>query len=139
MALTPHTEYIDLPGYRRKDLAVGDEVIISSSYGSRFTRRTVTKRTETQLTVENGDRYSIKSGRKIGSGESYSAPHIIGTPKHTTEEAQRLAVEEAAREEARQQALGRILDELEAHSLEHNISVPKLLNELGTLLEKRRG
>lgn len=126
---------------RKNSLKTGDEVIVSMNYGKKRFRAKITRTTDTQFTIDTGSRYSIKSGRKIGSGESYDAPMIIGTPKHTREEAERInaAIVAAAEEAQREAALADILDRVEALADDTGKGIGEVLEELNQLNIQRLG
>lgn len=131
-----HMGHID-----RKDLNVGDEVIISVNYGKHRLRETITNRTPTQVKLSNDSRYSLNSGRKIGTAESYSSPTILGRPTHTREEAERLnaAIAAAAEAAAQKATLADILDQVEKLADDRGVGIGEVLEELNQLNIQRFG
>lgn len=136
-----HVAYETLSAREREDLKVGDEVIVLVNYGKHALRERVTKRTEKQVTLTNGSRYSLRTGDKIGAAQSYSAPHIIGRPLYTAGEAAQLnaaivAAAEAAEQKAR---LVDILDRVEKLADERGVGIGQVLEEVNDLNVQRLG
>lgn len=131
----PLVAAFDLPSGDRDTLHVGEEVIVSVNYGKHRLRLTVEKRTDKQVTLSNGTRYSLKTGRKIGAAESWDSPYILGRPRHSRPEAEALAakISDAADKAARNAELVDLYDRIKAYAEKDNTSVPHVLARLGNI------
>ena len=137
----PLVAYNRLGSHERAELKAGDEVIVSTDYGRKFLRLAITKATPTQFTLSNDSRYMIKTGQKIGANSQYNVPTIVGVPKHTREEADRInAAIVAAAVKAQQAAeLADILDRVEALADKRGDGIGQVLEELNDLNIARLG
>lgn len=94
-----------------RELNVGDQIVIQRRTGifgnrPRFTIRTIAKKTATQITLDDGERYMLRTGERYGNGDSYHGSCLAthwdpqqGTDYMTIEQAQEL-IEKDHKEQA---------------------------------------
>ena len=90
----------------RAALEVGDDVIIwtRNRLGYTFVSAIVERKTKTQVALDNGERYYIRTGKRYGDGSSYRTVHYLIAPTDYTTQLINDYHQEAAERQAREEA-----------------------------------